>query len=178
MPCHVYRRFERFSTSKGYCQSTGSLEMLVRFFSNMALPNPPPPPKKKQALIEHASMVYVYIKSEPLALTGDKSEGVKSWGVVLLSYTRELSRPFKGNKWITTVSEEQEPPGLRQTTAAGLVLRAHPYLSVIFPPAFVESQMAQMDRLRILEWGALSSSSVCGGSFVVVFTFFLIKVRT
>ena len=58
------------------------------------------------------------LNSEPKALTGDKSEGIKSRGaaeafirgfspvkaegeefnVLILSYTRELSRPFKENK--------------------------------------------------------------------------------
>ena len=58
------------------------------------------------------------LKSEPKALTGDKSEGIKSRGaaeafirgfspvkaegeefnVLILSYTRKLSRPFKENK--------------------------------------------------------------------------------
>ena len=58
------------------------------------------------------------LKSEPKALTGDKSEGIKSRGaaeafirgfspvkaegeefnLLILSYTRELSRPFKENK--------------------------------------------------------------------------------
>ena len=47
--------------------------------------------------------------------------------------------------------------------------------SVFFPPAFVESQMAQVDRLRILERGVLGSSSLCGGSFVAVFIFFFFK---
>ena len=57
------------------------------------------------------------LNSEPKALTGDKSEGIKSRGaaeafirgfspvkaegeefnVLILSYTRELSRPFKEN---------------------------------------------------------------------------------
>ena len=60
----------------------------------------------------------VALNSEPKALTGDKSEGIKSRGaaeafirgfspvkaegeefnVLILSYTRELSRPFKENK--------------------------------------------------------------------------------
>ena len=31
--------------------------------------------------------------------------------------------------------------------------------------------MAQVDRLRSLERGVLGSSSLCGGSFVAVFTF-------
>ena len=58
------------------------------------------------------------LNSEPKALTGDKSEGIKSRGaaeafirgfspvkaegeefnVLILSYKRELSRPFKKNK--------------------------------------------------------------------------------
>ena len=58
------------------------------------------------------------LNSEPKALTGDKSEGIKSRGVaealsedlspvkaegkefnvLILSYTRELSRPLKENK--------------------------------------------------------------------------------
>ena len=58
------------------------------------------------------------LNSEPKALTGDKSEGIKSRGaaeafirgfspvkaegeefnVLILSYARELSRPFKENK--------------------------------------------------------------------------------
>ena len=58
------------------------------------------------------------LNSEPKALTGDKSEGIKSRGaaeafirgfspvkaegeefnVLILSYTRELSRPFRENK--------------------------------------------------------------------------------
>ena len=69
-------------------------------------------------------------------------------------------------------SEEQELPGLRQTTTAWLALCAHPYFSVLFPPAFVESQMPQVDRLRILKRGVPSSSSLCCGSFIVVFTLF------
>ena len=60
-------------------------------------------------------------------------------------------------------------------TAARLALCARPYFSVFFPPAFVESQMAQVDRLRILERGVLGSSSLCGGSFVAVFIFFFFK---
>ena len=47
----------------------------------------------------------------------------------------------------------------RSTTAARLALCARPYFSVFFPPAFVELQMAQVDRLRILERGDLGSSS-------------------
>ena len=62
-----------------------------------------------------------------------------------------------------------------RSTAARLALCARPYFSVFFPPAFVESQMAQVDRLRILERGVLGSSSLCGGSFVAVFIFFFFK---
>ena len=76
---------------------------------------------------------------------------------------------------MTTVSEEQDRQVHRQTTAARLALCARPYFSVFFPPAFVESQMAQVDRLRILERGVLGSSSLCGGSFVAVFIFFFFK---
>ena len=73
------------------------------------------------------------------------------------------------------MSEKQDHQVRRQTTAARLVLCARPYFSVFFPPAFVESQMAQADRLRSLERGVLRSSSLCDGSFVAVFTFFLFK---
>ena len=65
----------------------------------------------------HNTFMYT-LNSEPKALTGDKSEGIKSRGaaeafirgfspvkaegeefnVLILSYTRELSRPFKENK--------------------------------------------------------------------------------
>ena len=68
------------------------------------------------------------------------------------------------------MSEEQDHQVRRQTTAARLALCARPYFSVFFLPAFVESQMAQVDRLRSLERGVLGSSSLCGGSFVAVFT--------
>ena len=92
-----------------------------------------------------------------------------------LTHARELSRPFKENKGYTTVSEEQDHQVRRWTTAGLLALCARPYFGVFFPPAFVESQMAQVDRLRILERGVLGSSSLCCGFFVVVFTFFLSK---
>ena len=66
---------------------------------------------------EHKIIMYT-LNSEPKALTEDKFEGIKSWGiaeafirgfipvkaegeefnVLILSYTRELSRPFKENK--------------------------------------------------------------------------------
>ena len=61
-----------------------------------------------------------------------KAQG-EEFNVLISSYTRELSRPFKENKGLTTVSEGQQPPGLRQTTAARLALCAGPYLSVLFP---------------------------------------------
>ena len=68
-------------------------------------------------LLYRGSVMYT-LNSEPKALTGDKSEGIKSRGaaeafirgfspvkaegeefnVLILSYTRELSRPFKENK--------------------------------------------------------------------------------
>ena len=67
--------------------------------------------------LPHPCIKYT-LNSEPKALTGDKSEGIKSRGaaeafirgfspvkaegeefnVLILSYTRELSRPFKENK--------------------------------------------------------------------------------
>ena len=78
----------------------------------------------------------------------------------------------------TTVSEDQDHQVRRQTTAARLGLCARPYFSVFFPPAFVESQMAQVDRLRSLQRSVLGSSSLCGTSFVSVFTFFPFQVRT
>ena len=66
----------------------------------------------------HVQVSSYTLNSEPKALTGDKSEGIKSRGaaeafirgfspvkaegeefnVLILSYTRELSRPFKENK--------------------------------------------------------------------------------
>ena len=95
---------------------------------------------------------------------------------LLLSYTRGLSRPFKEKNGLTTVSEEQELPGLRQTTASRQALCARSYWSVLFPPAFVELQMPQVGSLRVLQRGVLSSSSLCCRSFVVVFTFFLSKL--
>ena len=73
------------------------------------------------------------------------------------------------------MTKEQDHQVRRQTTAARLALSAHPYFSVFFPPVFVESQMAQVDRLRSLEIGVLGSSSLCSGSFVAVFTFFFFK---
>ena len=76
------------------------------------------------------------------------------------------------------MSEEEDCQVRRQANTARLALCARPYFCVFFPPAFVESQMAQVDKLRIFERGVLSSSSLCCGSFVVVFTFFLFKVRT
>ena len=59
-----------------------------------------------------------------------------------------------------------------QITAARLALCARPYFSVFFPPAFVKSQMAQVDRLGILERWVLGSSALCRRSFFAVFTFF------
>ena len=75
--------------------------------------------KKKRAggRLNRWSFKYT-LNSEPKALTGDKSEGIKSRGaaeafirgfspvkaegeefnVLILSYTRELFRPFKENK--------------------------------------------------------------------------------
>ena len=38
------------------------------------------------------------LNSEPKALTGDKSAEGEEFNVLILSYTRELSRPFKENK--------------------------------------------------------------------------------
>ena len=69
-------------------------------------------------LREHVRKIKYTLNSEPKALTGDKSEDIKSRGtaeafirgfspvkaegeefnVLILSYTRELSRPFKENK--------------------------------------------------------------------------------
>ena len=66
----------------------------------------------------------------------------------------------------------------RSTAATRVVQCTCMYFSVFFPPAFVESQMAQMDRLRILERVVLGSSSLCCRPFVAVFTFFPFKVRT
>ena len=76
-------------------------------------------------------------------------------------------------RWLTV----QLWPGLKEERQKKpLVLCAHPYFSVLFPPSFVESQMAQVDRLKILERGVLSSSLLCCGSFVVVFTFFQVRI--
>ena len=71
------------------------------------------------------------------------------------------------------MSEEEDHQVRHQITAARLALCARPYFSVFFPPAFLEWQLAQVDRLRSLEQGVLASSSLYGGSFVAVFTFFL-----
>ena len=128
----------------------------------------------------------VYNKFWARGLTGDKSGGIKSRGfypriypqlklkVKNLMYLNCLTQEnYPGQQKINyTVSEEQDRQVRRQTTAARLALCARPYFSVFFPPAFVESQMAQVDRLRILERGVLGSSSRCCGPFVVVFTFF------
>ena len=134
------------------------------------------------------------LNSEPKALTGDnprvlkaeaqprllsedlfpvKAEG-EEFNVLILSYTREFSRPFKENKGSTTVSEEQGHQVRRQLVCWRCAL-VNPYFSVFFPPVFVESQMAQVDRLRSFERGVLGSSSLCDGSFVAVFTLFFFK---
>ena len=124
--------------------------------------------KGKKDFVFYFRLKFKYtLNSEPKALTGDKSEGIKSqdvaealskdlspvkaeceeFNVLILSYTRELSRPIKENKGENTVSEEQDHQVRHQTTAARLALCARPYFSVFFPPSFVESQMAQVDRL-------------------------------
>ena len=96
----------------------------------------------------------------------------------LYDLTQENYRGLS-KKTITTLSEKQDRQVRRQTTAARPALCACPNFSVFFPSAFVESQMAQVDRLRILERGVLGSrrgvlgsSSLWGGSFVVFFIFF------
>ena len=72
----------------------------------------------KYTIVSLQSCAKYTLNSEPKALTGDKSEGIKSRGaaeafirgfspvkaegeefnVLILSYTRELSRPFKESK--------------------------------------------------------------------------------
>ena len=69
------------------------------------------------------------------------------------------------------MSEEQDHQVHHQTTVVRLALCARTYFSVFFSPAFIESPMAQVDRLRSLERGVLGSSSLCGGSLVAVLTF-------
>ena len=131
---------------------------------------------------EDASLFFLYHGAKKLKMTKNsnqrgsslKAEG-EEFNVLILSYTRELSRPFKENKGQTTMSEEQDHHVCRQTTAARPALCAHSYFDVFFPPAFVESQMTQVDRLSFLERGVLGSSSLSCGSFIVVFTFFLSK---
>ena len=74
--------------------------------------------KEKETSWSRVAFTKYTLNSEPKALTGDKSEGIKSRGaaeafirgfspvkaegeefnVLILSYTRELSRPFKENK--------------------------------------------------------------------------------
>ena len=63
------------------------------------------------------------------------------------------------------------PTDTALSTATRLVQCAFPYFSFLFPLAFVESQMAHVDGLRIVERGVLGSSLLCWGSFVAVFTF-------
>ena len=97
----------------------------------------------------------------------------EEFNALILYYTRELSRPFKENKGLTTVREEQDRQVRCQTTAAPRAFCARSYFHVFFPPPFVESQMAQVDRLRILERVVFSS---CPYVLVVFHSLFLVKL--
>ena len=59
-----------------------------------------------------------------------------------------LSKKIKDK--LPSFNEEQDLQVRRLTTAARLALCARPYFNVFFPPAFVELQMAEVDRLRSL----------------------------
>ena len=115
------------------------------------------------------------LNSEPKALTGDKSEGIKSRDAAeALSEDLSQLKPRAKNSYVVLhkriIPAFQRKQSLRDKLLLAKSKTARPPLlswrstlvrilvfsSLFFPPAFVESRMAQVDRLRIFERGVFS----------------------
>ena len=81
-----------------------------------------------------------------------KTEG-EEFNVLYIVLHKRIIPAFQRKQRINYRERGARPPGPppnHRCSASAVRMCARPYFSVFFPPAFVESQMAQVDRLRSL----------------------------